>query len=711
MTDAPDQIWWTADEIAAETLPDMPGTKRRVNAMAERLGWRGDTERARRRAGRGGGWEYHWSLFPLAAQKRLLATAQTDRPAVEQKSREDAWRGYEALPGHLKVQAEHRLKVVQMVEAIERGGSTRHLAVEEAARHFEKSARTVWNWLDLIEGVGVADRLAYLVPRPRGPRKNTGQRDASPEWWAFLKGDYLRLEQPSFAACWRRAERVAKKEGWSILPEGTARRRLQAEMSKPSLILARKGVDALKQHYPAQVRDKTQLHALEVVNADYHKFDVFVRFPAPTGSNSGEGEIIRPQMVAFQDIYSGRILAWRLDRNPNKTSVGLCLGDLVEQWGIPEHMVLDNGREFANKFLTGQAATRHRFKVKDDDIPGLLISLGCDVHWATPYSGQSKPIERAFRDMCDNIAKDPRFAGAYTGNRPDAKPENYGSRAIELDRFLEVLAEGIEEHNARTGRRTDTASGRSFIETFDASYASAPIRKATAEQRRLWLMGAEGIQADRRTGLVKFMGNEYWADWMHSVAGDKIVARFDPADLWAGLHVYALTGEYLGEAPCRAKAGFFDVDEGREHARARRAWMRAEKDRLDAIERMRVTDIGAALDEAAPPIPPKPEATVVRPLFEKPVRKDEPTPPEVAERQKALVADLSEVRAARPKPETQEKEEPLQRYKKALDFIARQKAGEPLSRDEQRWLSAYRTSAEFAAHEKLREAYGDEMLG
>jgi hypothetical protein len=37
---------------------------------------------------------------------------------------------------------------------------------------------------------------------------------------------------------------------------------------------------------------------MEAVNADFHKFDVFVRWPAPRGEAP---TILRPQMVAFQD--------------------------------------------------------------------------------------------------------------------------------------------------------------------------------------------------------------------------------------------------------------------------------------------------------------------------------------------------------------------------------------------------------------------------
>ena len=69
----PAQEWWTADEIAAACLPDMPTSKRNVNATAERLDWRAQPGMARRRAGKGGGWEYNWALFPERARRKLLA--------------------------------------------------------------------------------------------------------------------------------------------------------------------------------------------------------------------------------------------------------------------------------------------------------------------------------------------------------------------------------------------------------------------------------------------------------------------------------------------------------------------------------------------------------------------------------------------------------------------------------------------------------------
>ena len=81
-------------------------------------------------------------------------------------------------------------------------------------------------------------------------------------------------------------------------------------------------------------------------------------------------------LVAIQDVYSGKFLAWRLDESENRVPVRLAIGDMVERYGIPEHMVLDNGRSFASKWITGGTANRFRFKVRDDEPDGLLTQLG-----------------------------------------------------------------------------------------------------------------------------------------------------------------------------------------------------------------------------------------------------------------------------------------------------------------------------------------------
>lgn len=705
----PDQEWWTAEEISAAALPDLPGSRQGVEAIIKRHDWRGQAAFARRRSGRGGGWEYSWQLFPPRARRKLLSDkAEAVQP--ERRGRDEVWQWYETLPAAVQARALERLKIVQQVEALEpREG--RDLAVRTVARQSGVGARTIWGWFAMIEGVRPDDRLPHIAPRNRAAGRRGGQaKDCDPAFFEQIKSDFLRLEAPPFSDCYRRALQVARKKGWDVLPERTMRRRLETSVSEVTVALARKGVEAVKRMYPVQVRDKAALGALEAVNADFHKFDVFVRWP---GTGGDAPQILRPQMVAFQDIYSGRILAWRVDVTPNSTAVLLAAGDMIEAWGIPEHVLLDNGREFAAKAITGGASTRFRFKVREDDIPGLFTGLGCTIHWATPYSGQSKPIERAFRDMCQSIAKDPRFAGAYTGNRPDAKPENYGSKAIDRDVFLSVLAEGIEEHNTRQGRRSEVAWGRSFAEVFAESYGQRAIRKATSAQRRLWLLGAEGLRADRSTGAIWFQGNEFWSDWMQAIAGERVIVRFDPAAFWDGLHVYGQDNGYLGHAPVRQKAGFFDMDEARAHSRARSAWLKAEKATLEAQRKLSALEIGKTLDALDTKAPPAaPEAKVVRASFGRgsatSARGGQPADlrPDELERAREKVADLTARRAPRHVEETGR-----ERFRRALELERAMQAAAPVTIEQQRWLSVYQTSSEYRAERRLWDIHGDELFG
>ena len=71
----PAQEWWTAEEISSAGLPDLPSTRQGVDAVIKRLHWREDALLARRRAGKGGGFEYSWKLFPARAQRKLLQAA------------------------------------------------------------------------------------------------------------------------------------------------------------------------------------------------------------------------------------------------------------------------------------------------------------------------------------------------------------------------------------------------------------------------------------------------------------------------------------------------------------------------------------------------------------------------------------------------------------------------------------------------------------
>lgn len=161
MTDTPDQLWWSAAEIADAKMPDLPSTRAKVHDRAKREGWAKEPGKARCRKGVGGGLEYHWTVLPMRARLALLQVADAPEPV---RSRDEAWAEFERLSEAQKAKAETRLIAVSNVEAIEAAGFTRSDAVNTAAQQAGTSPKTVWNWLALVDAVAHEDRLAYLAP-------------------------------------------------------------------------------------------------------------------------------------------------------------------------------------------------------------------------------------------------------------------------------------------------------------------------------------------------------------------------------------------------------------------------------------------------------------------------------------------------------------------------------------------------------------------
>lgn len=597
--------WFSAAQLAELALPGMPTTKGKILEMAKRQQWqRPDWENThwRARAGQGGGIEFHLAVLPMIARAKLaFAEHQAAAAPPETSAAEGLWDWFARQPTTKKAKAEARLKALTAVETLVTCGERRVQAMVMIAREQKVALSSLYEWAKMTHGLPREDWLPALAPRHAGGRETA---ECPPEAWAILKTDFLRKEEPNFTDCYRRLERIAATEGWTIPAERTLHRHMML-IPEHQRVLLRKGVDALRRMFPAQQRDRGVFHAMEAVNADGHTWDVFVKWPDQT--------VGRPHMVAFQDLYSGKILSWRVDVALSWHAVRLAFGDMVESFGIPRLCWLDNGREFAAKRITGGQKTRYRFKVKDEEPEGLMTSMGVEVHWTTPYHGQAKPIERAFRDFAQNIAKHPAFAGAYTGNSPTTKPDNYGAMAVPLEDFLRVIGEEIAEHNARQGRRSPICAGRSFDETFEASYATSPIAKASGEQRRLWMLAAEAVRPRAQDGAIHIHGNRYWAEFLHGQRGSQVVARFDPEALHDPLHIYAADGRYLGEAECLEAAGFNSVADAQAQSRRWKQYLRGTRQGADALKLMNLAEVARRLPqiEAAE----APESKVVSPLF------------------------------------------------------------------------------------------------
>lgn len=596
--------WFSVKEYAASKSPELPASERSLNRLF--AAFRGDASKARAIGGRGrANWQYHVSCVSTSTQARmrlLYAQGSDAGPAVQPEAESPLWKRFKALSKAQKDECARRLEALSALEALLKAGFSQPAAIINVGANRSISRATLYNWLGLVQAVPRADWLAALAPGSKG---HVTFADCHPKALEALKADWLRPERPSFSSCYRRVRKAASANGWLPIPsERALRRRVENEVPAGVIALAREGKDKLKRLYPAQKRIRTHFHAMQAVNIDGHKIDVFVLFH--------DGRISRAHLIVLQDLYSGLIVAWRLAESENKETVRLLIGDMVERHGIPEKMWLDNGRAFASKWITGQTPNRYRFKIRDEDPRGLLTTLGVEIHWTTPYAGQSKPIERAFRDLADNIAKHPFCAGAYTGNKPEAKPENYGDRAIAFDAFRDHVAREIIDHNERAGRTTDACAGRSFLDTFKASLADPAtlIRWPTQGQKQLWLLAADRVRSQRGSGEIHFYGNRYWHKALNAHAGEYVTVRFDPDRLQEPISVYSADDRLICEATCVAPVGFDDADAARVHARDRGAYLKAQREQLRLERKLSADELarlyGSGEKPAEPaPMPPK----------------------------------------------------------------------------------------------------------
>ncbi len=462
-------------------------------------------------------------------------------------------------------------------------------AARDAAAAAGVSVRTLRRWVAVADAAGAAGRAAasVLADGRRSGRPAQWSGEGAEEAWLLWLDDYLRPEAPAATACLRRLDRVRETRGWAPLPSASAfLRRVRAEHSPAEIARAREGRVAAMRLFPAQERSVADLAPMEHLNGDGRKHDVFVA--------TEDGRVVRPVAWYWQDVRSRKVLAWRVGETENSDLVRLSLADVERRWGVPLRVTVDNTHAASAACLSHQ---RRRFAgARVVDAHGLFDAWGIDVRRTGVERevsgrgvghGQAKPVERAFLDLAEMIDRSPAFAGASTGSAPHRKPANYGAASVPWHEFMAVLEREIEQHNARPGRRTEAADGRSFDEAFEdgrpaprfLDEALRSLARLAAETTRI---GPDGSFRLRAGSAPELPANRYWAEQLMAHKGAEAVARFDPADLHGGVAVW-IGGALVCEARCLLPVGFADAEAARRHNGARRRWMRG----LDASQRAR----------------------------------------------------------------------------------------------------------------------------
>lgn len=519
----------------------------------------------------------------------------------EEFEEKTAW--FFTMPLNAQAEAFRRAELLWAFEDMEvPEGVHKSDLVEAWAKERGTSRAALYNWRRKVAHLERHQWAYGLVPeRRKGNIPGAPKADIDEGLWAFIRQSWLTQSKPALRHIYRRAVEMANARDLDLPSEKTVARRLAA-LPLPLVTLMREGEKALDDMYPPTRRDYSTLAVNEIWNADGHMFDAHVRW--------ADGSVSRPIVMAWQDVRTRMVVGWAIGKSESAHLVRQALVTGLERTrAIPQRAYLDNGRAFASKEISGGQATRYRFKVRPDEMQGVLTMLNVNVTWAKPYNGRAKPIERFWQTLTA-MAKRAEFVGAYCGNKPENRPEEHDIKnAVDVALFERLLREEIEAYHARA-HRGDSMGGRSPLQVYESLMASAVVRQPTASQVRRCALAAQQIKLNRH-GEFFILENRYGSDASAALSRHvKYMAYYDPNDtarpveLWDG-------DELVATVPALDSLGFADRDAAQDGARAKSQYKRATRDISKSMQAMdKARDRTTPRDPQAMPGAPLPRAGV-----------------------------------------------------------------------------------------------------
>jgi len=379
----------------------------------------------------------------------------------------------------------------------------------------------------------------------RGRPKTKTSSNCSPEAWEYFNQHYLRIQRPSVTICYQLTAAEAGKKGWSWPSLRTIQLRVQKELPPHIADLGRRGEREWKAaHEPKMRRDYSLLRAGQQWVSDFKTLDVFCR------RDEHDTKPVRPLLCAWQDMRTRMIMGYYVTLRECSDSVLITFRRGVEAYGPPWGVILDNGKPFRARGVSGGRRT-NRFNEKDQDyLRSVFGGLKIEVKFTEPYTPQSKPIERWFRTMdeqccvgfdtyCGGDNKSDRFkhAAKLAKKHPEKCPT--------IKEFSDLLGSYIEEvyHHAQH----KGLEGMTPVEAFGRCN---PIPKLIPPEGAMELLTMRTTRPVKVTrDGVRHNGILYTltAQEHFNLRGREVILRIDPQDA-----SYVVCCDTAGKPICKA---------------------------------------------------------------------------------------------------------------------------------------------------------------
>lgn len=489
------------------------------------------------------------------------------------------------------------------------------------------SRATLYNWKAAHKREGL---LGLVDGRAIKGEEAAASKEADP-FFEEVKANWLTQTGLGVPVCHRMAMATAARQGWTFRSLRATYRFINkfAAENPHAVILHREGEEAFKNLSARHItRDYSELASNEIWNADHHQFDVLVQVSTRLDTASGEmvPTFTRPWLSAWQDLRSRKFVGWIVratDPNTDAIIESLRLACLAH--GVPQRVYTDNGKDFDSQALTGQTKRQRwenrRIHVAHDQqqLGGIYGALGVEHIHAWPYHGQSKPIERAFRTVCERFDKTfDTYCGSNAQERPEQLPAMLKKgRAPTLEQFVEQFATWLEvdyHQRIHTGDSMDTTPAQAW--------------EANLRQKRVAPAEVLEILLQRRIGPVKvgqngvsFKGIWFGQYELASWFGQDVYLTIDNKQLQS-VNVWKADGRFLvtaranlrvSAAATPAVLGEVIKEQKRENKIVRDAARLRPRIHMDRTDRLNeAAGLAAAALPAAPADAPPPSLVPIR---------------------------------------------------------------------------------------------------
>ncbi len=397
--------------------------------------------------------------------------------------------------------------------------------------------QSFYRWLERYEQYG----LAGLCPQYESRRGGSGA-SLDEDCKDILQSLFLDKNKPSYA----QVHRDIRQFGYTLSYPMVVR--YLTDLPNSVKTYFRDGPTKYHDKFdPYLKRDYTKYRSMEWASMDHRNADVVLNV---------DGKLYRPWITRIDDMRSRMILGWHIDLVPSTLTILHTLYKMVTDYGLVEHLIIDNGKDFKSEWLAGSEWKEKHVKVDMDTLvytKGVYHDLGMTIHFAQPYRGQSKPIERAWRtdhELFDKYFD--TYVGSNTVTRPEESKEYY--RAINgkekklvemtMEEFTRLYENFVTWFNTCWEHSGDGMNGRTPQAVFEENLS---IRRLVPDERLKFIFARRNKCVIQRRG-VTIDGIEYYAPELARYKGDQVEVRRDIRDS-SKVYIFSLPEvKYLCEA-------------------------------------------------------------------------------------------------------------------------------------------------------------------